>query len=59
MLFKMPVYNAPDFTKPELASAPDCKLEAADMDGVAPEYYHSTSMFPEYFKVKGEWKLAE
>lgn len=59
MLFKMPVYKAPDFTKPELASAPDCRLEAADMDGVAPEYYHSTSMFPEYFKVNGEWKLAE
>lgn len=59
MLFKMPVYNAPDFTKPELANAPDCRLEAADMDGVAPEYYHSTSMFPEYFKVNGEWKLAE
>ena len=59
MLFEMPVYKAPDFTKPELASAPDCKLEAAEMDGVAPEYYHSTSMFPEYFKVNGEWKLAE
>ena len=59
MLFEMPVYQAPDFTKPELANAPDCKLEAADMDGVAPEYYHSTSMFPEYFKVNGEWKLAE
>ena len=59
MLFEMPVYKAPDFTRPELVNAPDCKLEAAEMDGVAPEYYHSTSMFPEYFKVNGEWKLAE
>ena len=23
------------------------------MDGVAPEYFHSTSMFPEYFKIQG------
>ena len=59
MLFEMPVYTAPDFTRPELANAPDCRLEAADMDGVAPEYYHSTSMYPEYFKINGEWKLAE
>jgi len=28
-------------------------------DGVAPDHYHGTSMFPEYFKVNGEWKLAE
>ena len=59
MAFELPVYKAPDFTKPELMSAPDCRLVPAEMDGVAPEYYHSTSMFPEYFKIKGEWKLAE
>ena len=59
MQFQMPVYKEPDFTVPELVNAPDCAYEAADRDGVAPEYYHSTSMFPEYFKVNGEWKLAE
>ena len=59
MAFSLPEYKAPDFTKPELADAPDCRLQAADMDGVAPEYYHSTSMFPEYFKINGEWRLAE
>lgn len=59
MKFIMPEYKAPDFTRTELASAPDCRLEAADMDGVAPEYYHSTSMFPEYFKINGTWRLAE
>ena len=59
MKFTMPEYKAPDFTRPELANAPDCVLEAADRDGVAPEYFHSTSMFPEYFKINGEWKLAE
>ncbi len=59
MIFEMPVYMAPDFTKQDLVNAPDCRFEAAEMDGVAPEYFHSTSMFPEYFKVNGEWKLAE
>ena len=29
------------------------------MDGVAPEYYHSTSIYPEYFKINDAWKLAE
>ena len=53
MSFEMPRYTAPDFTREELVNAPDVRIEAADMDGVAPEYYHSTSMFPEYFKVGG------
>ena len=59
MAFNMPEYKAPDFGRPELKNAPDCLVEPADMDGVAPENYHSTSMFPEYFKIDGEWKLAE
>ena len=29
------------------------------MDGVAPEHYHSTSMFPEYYRINGKWTLAE
>ena len=59
MSFEMPKYTAPDFTREELVNAPDVRIETADMDGVAPEYYHSTSMFPEYFKINGKWQLAE
>ena len=59
MAFKLPVYRAPDFSAPEFMNAPNCRLEAAVADGVAPEYFHSTSMFPEYFKINGEWRLAE
>ena len=55
----MPKYHAPDFTAPNFANAPDAAWAPAEMDGVAPEYYHSTSMFPEYFKVDGKWLLAE
>lgn len=59
MSFSMPLYHAPDFTDPRLAAAPDARWEAAPMDGVAPEYFHSTSMYPEYFKIDGAWRLAE
>ena len=31
----------------------------APKDKVAPEHYHATTIFPEYFKVKGQWLLAE
>lgn len=59
MLFKMPEYRHPDFTVPELKNAPDAKYAIAEMDGVAPDDYHSTSMYPEYFKINGKWILAE
>ena len=40
-------------------SAPDAAWAVVERDGVAPEGYHSTSMYPEYFKIEGEWRLAE
>ncbi len=59
MSFVLPPYTAPDFSLPGLAAAPDAQLAAAEADGIAPEGYHSTSMFPEYFKIDGVWTLAE
>ena len=59
MAFDMPRYHAPDFTEEKFRNAPDARWEAAPMDGVAPEYYHSTSMYPEYFKINGTWMLAK
>jgi len=59
MSFKLPEYHHPDFTLLQFVNAPDVKWEKAEMDGVAPEYFHSTSMFPEYFKIEGKWILAE
>ncbi len=57
-MFKIPVFNPPDFSREDLANAPDCKIEEVEIDGVAPEYFHSTSMYPEYFKIDGEWILC-
>lgn len=59
MSFELPKYNHPDFDIAHFLNAPDAVYEPADKDGVAPENYHSTSMYPEYFKISGQWKLAE
>ena len=59
MAFIIPPYYAPDFTQDKFRNAPDVRWAAAPKDGVAPEYYHSTSMYPEYFKINGVWTLAE
>ena len=59
MEFKIPAYSHPDFSAPELINAPDAAWEVVTQDGVAPENFHSTSMFPEYFKLDGKWCLAE
>ena len=59
MSFEMPKYHHPDFTEERFVNAPDAKYEVSEKDGVAPDNYHSTSMYPEYFKVDGEWKLAK
>ena len=58
-IFEMPKYYPPDFNEERFLSAPDVKIAPAPKDGVAPEYYHSTSMYPEYFKLNGKWILAE
>ena len=57
-MFELPIYREPDFSAPALANAPDAAWEEAAVDGVAPENYHSTSMYPEYFKINGVWTLA-
>lgn len=59
MHFSMPVYRAPDFSAARFVHAPDAALEPAPMNGVAPDNYHATTIFPEYFKVSGKWLLAE
>ena len=59
MSFRLLKYHEPDFSSELFTSAPDIKTAVVEQDGIAPEYFHSTSMYPEYFKVNGEWKLAK
>ena len=58
MEFRLPLYDAPDFSQDLFISAPDVTVAEVQMDGIAPEQFHGTSMFPEYFKVDGKWKVA-
>ena len=58
-MFKLPKYQAPNFEELGLMDKMDAPFEVCEKDGVAPEDFHSTSMYPEYYKVKGIWKLAE
>ena len=58
-MFQLKPYFAPDFTQERFVSAPNAILAPAPFDGVAPEQYHAMSIFPEYFKIDGQWLLAE
>lgn len=59
MSFSLPRYLPPDFTALGLDQAPDVKLVPAEQDGVVPDGYHATSLFPEYYHLNGRWVLAE
>ncbi|SHJ84726.1 TIGR00300 family protein [Malonomonas rubra DSM 5091] len=55
----IPGYIPPDFSLPELASAPVVKTAPAPKDGVVPANYHGTSNYPEYLHLGGgDWLLA-
>lgn len=58
MLFQLKTYHAPDFTLPKFVNAPEAELLSAPFDRVAPDGYHATTIFPEYFKVGDCWLLA-
>ncbi|MBW1804524.1 MAG: hypothetical protein JRJ85_27810 [Deltaproteobacteria bacterium] len=58
MAFELPLYNHPDFKQSPLPDAPCVRFEEVVHSGVAPDDYHATSIYPEYFQVrKGEWSL--
>lgn len=59
MAFQLGQYTAPDFTQEKFVNAPDAKLARAPRDKAAPEGFHAMSIFPEYFKVKGQWILPK
>ncbi len=59
MHFNLKPYTPPDFSQAPFVNAPNALLSPAPFDGVAPEGYHAMSIFPEYFKIRGKWLLAE
>ena len=58
MPFVLPEYQLPPFGEPPLAEMPPVVFRLVTQPGVAPENYHATSVFPEYYQVeKGDWRL--
>lgn len=58
-MFEVPEYTPPDFSAMSLNSAPDITTLPAPADGVVPEDFYATSIYPEYFKINGKWILAK
>ncbi len=58
--FELRKYTHPDFAEQKFSiDSPDCRLEEAPADEVVPFDFHALSIFPEYFKINGEWLLCE
>ncbi|MCE5336256.1 MAG: hypothetical protein LLG06_16875, partial [Desulfobacteraceae bacterium] len=56
--FVLPPFCPPDFTVSPLSDAPEVVFRRVEKAGVAPEDYHATSIYPEYFHIdRGEWVL--
>ena len=53
----MKEYRMPDFSAAPFYSAPNAAVVTAERDGIAPQGFHATSIYPEYFKINGEWRL--
>lgn len=58
-MFQIPKYTAPDFSREKFTNAPDATTRQVTIKGVAPDHYHATSMYPEYYKINGEWVLLQ
>lgn len=50
--FSLPVFYPPDFTGAPLCDAPPAVFRKVEKPGVAPEDYHATSIYPEYFHIR-------
>lgn len=58
MPFVLPPYTPPDFETSPFSAAPLVAFRKVEKSGVAPEDYHATSIYPEYFHVEGrKWLL--
>lgn len=58
MSFEPTTFSPPDFNREPLISAPEATWTEVLQDGVAPDNFHGMSIYPEYFKLNGQWILA-
>lgn len=55
-MFKPEKYTPPKFDREPFISFPDVTTEKAG-GGYIPENFYATTIYPEYFKISGEWKM--
>lgn len=52
-------YRHPDWNELGLSKAPDCRFEPAPKDETLPDGFMSTTNFPTYVKIDGQWRMPE
>ena len=58
MAFSLPTFTAPNFSEHRFSQCPLVAFGKVRQDGVAPDNYHATSIYPEYFHLSsGHWQL--
>ncbi len=55
-MFTLPKYILPNFNTPKFISSPPVKTMPALLDGILPYDFYATTIYPEYFKIDGEWR---
>ena len=50
-------YSAPDFNQECFKLVKNVITLPASADGIIPDDFHATSIFPEYVKIDGEWRM--
>lgn len=58
-MLRLPSHVPPDFTHPFFMTAPDVETSPVTSPGILPANFHATTIYPEYFKVDGRWKLID
>ena len=58
-MFRLPEYSEPDFTQELFKKAPQVRTVEAPEDGQLPENFYATTIYPEYFKIDGQWRLID
>jgi hypothetical protein len=58
-MFKLPEYIRPDFSESLFSSAPSVRTATAPAQGQLPDAFYATTIYPEYFKIEGQWRLID
>lgn len=58
-MFELPKYIYPDFAKAGFAECPDARFVASECEGVVPDDFHATTIYPTFVKIDGNWKLIK